>query len=184
MSSPRAEFIAKWNALVNEITKGTNIFPETVFTVAIAESSAPNSAGKWIPANNTLSKKANNIFSIKKGTKWSGPTVTHSDDKPNELFRKYSSINESFKDFVKFLQENPRYEKAGVFSAKTPEAQLAALAKAGYASSPSYTTLVLGVLKGIKGYISTSVAAVKNNAGKLFIGGLAAYATYKFLTQK
>lgn len=184
MASVREEWIKKWNRFVNEITAGTGIFPEVVFTIAIAESSAPDAKGVWRPANNTLSKKANNIFSIKKGTKWTGETITHSDDKPNELFRKYKSQNDSFKDFVKFIQENPRYEAAGVFKAKTPQAQLAAIAKAGYATAPTYKTLIMKVFEGINSYVTKGATAVKNNAGKILIGSMVAYGTYKFLTTK
>jgi uncharacterized FlgJ-related protein len=184
MSKYRKEWINKWNRFVNEITAGTGIFPETVFTVAIAESSRPDKDGNWRPANNTLSLKANNIFSIKKGVGWNGEIFLHTDDAPDEPFRKYSSQNESFKDFVKFLQKNSRYTKAGVFDASTPEAQLAALAKAGYATSPTYLNLLNNVLKGIRGYIASGIETVKNNPGKIIAGVVIAYLAYNYLKPK
>src|SRR5690606_15061444 len=54
-----------------------------------------------------LAEIANNHFGIKcKSPKeWSGPTISHTDDAPNECFRKYGSVQESYRDHSKFLEE-------------------------------------------------------------------------------
>jgi len=64
----------------------------------------------------------------------------------NEPFRVYSSVRDSFRDYAKFLQENPRYTKAGVFSAKTPQAQAEALQRAGYATDPNYASALKSMI--------------------------------------
>ena len=70
-------------------------------------------------------------------------------------FRVYSSPFASFRDHVKFLQTNPRYTKAGVFKATTPQDQFKALQAAGYATDPSYSDKLITLLDGIKKYIPT-----------------------------
>jgi flagellum-specific peptidoglycan hydrolase FlgJ len=40
----------------------------------------------------TLARNANNHFGIKCHNGWTGPTVTHHDDRRNECFRKYKRV--------------------------------------------------------------------------------------------
>ncbi len=61
-------------------------------------------------------------------------TSENYDDKIVAAFRSYSSIDESIKDHGKFLKENPRYEKSGLFSAKHYTSQAQALEDAGYST--------------------------------------------------
>ena len=74
-------------------------------------------------------------------------------------FRAYDSLQQSFDDYVNFLQNNPRYKKV-LDNIAHPEQQLhqkthdsqqdstyiKALHKAGYATDPSYADKVLNVL--------------------------------------
>jgi hypothetical protein len=45
------------------------------------------------------------------------------------------------------LIKNKRYENAGVFNAKTPEEQIKAIAKAGYAEASDYVPKVMSVIR-------------------------------------
>jgi len=49
------------------------------------------------------------------------------------------------KDYVRFLQVNPRYGRAGVFTAKTYQEQAEALKAAGYATDPEYASMITSV---------------------------------------
>ena len=98
----------------------------------------------WGPKSG-LATKGKNLFGIKCGSKWTGKVysaktgeflngknVTITDN-----FRAYDSWADSVLDRAKFLSAD-RYVKAGVLSASTPDAQIDALKKAGYATDPNY----------------------------------------------
>ena len=101
----------------------------------------------------------NNIFNIKAGGGWDGPTKTFNvweieDGKKvwkDQPFRVYSSVEEALRDRVEFLRENPRYAKAGLFDEGVKgnfEKEAAALQKAGYATDPNYAQSLENVFNG------------------------------------
>ena len=87
-----------------------------------------------------------NYFGIKADASWNGPKEFQSSAEfkngqmKNEVsaFRSYSSAEEAVDDYVNFLKVNPRYEKAGLFKAKTSDEWFTALKTAGYATDPNY----------------------------------------------
>lgn len=176
----REQWIARWQKYVDEITKGTGIFPATVFTIAIVESSARDADGNMRPANSWLAKNAYNLFGIKKGVGWNGATVARDDDKAGELFRKYPNQNESFKDFVKFLQSNPRYKNAGVFSASTPAAQLKAIANAGYSTTATYGDTLAKIGEQLHKFLGGNKTAIAGTSFGTLITLAAIYGLYQY----
>ena len=137
--SARLEYIKKYTPAVIKAAKGTGLFPSLFMAQAILESGNGQSS---------LAKKYNNHFGVKASRGWKGKVI---DMKTREVFdgkdvyikdgfRWYNNPNDSFKDRVDFLKNNPRYTKHGVFSAKTPEQQADALLQAGYATDPNYAT--------------------------------------------
>lgn len=89
--------------------------------------------------NSELTKKGNNLFGIKSDSSWKGDSISmktseNYDDKIVASFRSYSSIEESIKDHGKFLKENPRYEKNGMFLDNHYITQAQALEDAGYST--------------------------------------------------
>jgi len=138
--SKQAEFISKHKQEVIEATHGTGLFPSVKMAQMIIESG-------W--GNDYLPRVANNYFGIKKGTGWNGETIevgTPKDAKKRSVFRKYNTPLDSIKDHSSFLIKNKRYENAGVFKAKTPEEQIDAIAKAGYAEAKDYAQKVKSVI--------------------------------------
>ncbi|OFY36258.1 MAG: hypothetical protein A2W91_05580 [Bacteroidetes bacterium GWF2_38_335] len=125
--------------MVVKAAKGTGLFPSLFMAQAILESGNGQSS---------LAKIYNNHFGIKATPDWKGKVVRMSTREVfngNEVyikdgFRWYEDPADSFKDRVKFLQENSRYKKNGVFTAKSPEEQADALQKAGYATDPNYAS--------------------------------------------
>jgi flagellum-specific peptidoglycan hydrolase FlgJ len=59
--------------------------------------------------NSTLAKNSNNHFGIKCHNDWKGKTYSHFDDGEMSCFRKYSKVEESYKDHSIFLSERERY---------------------------------------------------------------------------
>jgi peptidoglycan hydrolase FlgJ len=96
--------------------------------------------------------ESNNLFGIKAGPGWTGPTVTTTttevvNGQPQKVqarFRAYASAAESFRDYARLIGNSPRYDgvmqaaqaaQAGTGSA-TAFAQ--GLQRAGYATDPQY----------------------------------------------
>lgn len=160
----REEFVKAYYPLAEAITKGTGIFPLTLLSQAIVESSG-KVGGIWIPGQSTLSKLANNYFGIKASLGWKGATIALQtgeviDGKKVTItgtFRKYPSVEDSFRDYVKFLKENPRYEKSGVFQAKDVSDQAKRLQAAGYATDPNYATLISSIASRIRSFVPTII---------------------------
>lgn len=149
MSVARDQFIAKWRKDVVDSTCGTGIFPSVKMAQMLIESA--NSQG--VPGQGITFLQANNAFGIKQGIGWTGETKTFStpkDGKPVSVFRVYPTVKDSIADHTKFLQVNSRYANAGVFTAKTPEEQLNAIAKAGYAESPTYASALITIINAYK----------------------------------
>ena len=153
----RQDFVSKYNDFVQQITNGTGIFPETVFAQAIIESQKNGD----IPGTK-LAINYNNYFGIKDSADWTGNVVNLSTNevyngqtqKETDGFRVYNNPEQSFQDYVNFLQNNSRYQDAGVFDAANVDEQAAALQSAGYATNPNYATLISSVAKSIESYIT------------------------------
>ena len=93
--------------------------------------------------NSELVKKSNNHFGIKCKSNWTGQSVSHTDDAPNECFRKYNSARESFEDHSNFLKNSGRY--ALLFSLPVTDYRGWAngLKNAGYATNPRYPQILI-----------------------------------------
>lgn len=102
-----------------------------------------------------LARKANNLYGIKADSRWTGDYIIMNTREEgssgsyyeNAKFRKYKDWNESTEDHAKFLKENKRYTKYGVFDATNYLDQLKAIKRAGYATDSNYVNLVNGVIK-------------------------------------
>lgn len=157
----RMQWIQKYYPTVEAITRGTGIFPEIALSQAILESSAKYNDGFYYPAASRLALDGNNLYGIKATKSWKGDTITLPTTEVvngkkvtvTATFRKYATIEDSFRDYVKFLKENPRYKKAGVFTATTWQQQAAALQRAGYATDPNYSSLLIKVVNSFKKFI-------------------------------
>ena len=111
--------------------KEYKILPSITIAQAILESS-------W--GESDLAQIYNNQFGIKADSSWKGEYVTLEtfefyDTKIEDKFRVYSNKNQSIKDHAKFLVDNQRYKKYGVFEAKTYIEQAYALQNAGYSTA-------------------------------------------------
>lgn len=133
---------------INKIVPGAQktyskygIFPSITLAQAILESGW----GKSLAAKNDK-----NLFGIKfpgrhdpslKITKGSWAT----DDGGN--YACYQSWGDSIIDHGYFLKNNERYERNGVFKAKTPLEQITSIKAAGYAGNPNYVKEITSVMK-------------------------------------
>jgi len=155
----RRDWTQKNYPLIANITKGTGIFPETLLAIAIVESQG-KVKGTWYPGAGLVARRANNFFGIKEGVNWKGETIdlpTPGDADKISTFRVYGSFEESARDFIKFLQNNSRYTRAGVFRAPNYQEQILAIARAGYAEAPAYADIITKVADGVQKATKTMV---------------------------
>ena len=109
----------------------SGILPSITIAQAILESN-------W--GTSELAQEANNLFGIKVGVGWTGEELTYRtleyhDVWIDDAFRKYDTWQASIDDHADFLLQNPRYQIAGVFEAKTYRTQAQALQDAGYSTA-------------------------------------------------
>lgn len=164
----RQAFVQRWGNTARQLTAGTGIFPEIMLSQAIVESSGFNGR-EWVPGLSQLAQAGNNYFGIKADPSWKGQIIEFKtgeffNGKPTKVigkFRKYPSPVDSFADYIRFLQVNPRYKSAGVFSAKTIQEQAAALKTAGYATDPNYVSLITSVANQVASYLKNIPAIGK-----------------------
>lgn len=102
--------------------------------------------------NGTLCRTANNHFGIKCKEEWTGETVSHTDDAPNECFRKYRSAMESYNDHSEFLANRVYYQNLFTLDKSDYAAWAKGLKKAGYATDPRYPQKLIDIIERYKLY--------------------------------
>src|SRR5688572_4119534 len=102
--------------------------------------------------NSSLATKANNHFGIKCHKGWTGGTYHMDDDAPNECFRKYASVQESFIDHADFLIGRERYAGLFLLDILDYKGWAQGLKDAGYATNPKYPTLLTDLIEKYKLY--------------------------------
>jgi len=170
MSKQRQDFINKYAKDVILSTKNTGLFPSVTMAQFIIESA--NSKGESGKGITVL--KANNAFGIKADKNWKGAKMqfnTPKDGKPISYFRVYPTILDSLIDRNKFLKQNKRYTKSGVFDARTPFDQIDAIHRGKYSESPTYNQ---ALKKIVSAYNLEKLDGIKikqrpNNNGLLFL---------------
>lgn len=91
--------------------------------------------------------KSNNHFGIKCKSDWSGQKVSHTDDAPNECFRKYDSPTDSYKDHSDFLRKSNRYASLFLLDPTDYAGWANGLKKAGYATNPKYAQVIIRLVE-------------------------------------
>ncbi|RYY61943.1 MAG: mannosyl-glycoprotein endo-beta-N-acetylglucosamidase, partial [Chitinophagaceae bacterium] len=113
-----------------------------------------------------LVKKSNNHFGIKCKSNWTGPSVSHTDDAPNECFRKYEMPEESYRDHSDFLRNNTRYASLFNLDPLDYAAWANGLKKAGYATNPRYPQIIIRLVEDYHLQDYTLIAMGKPVPGK------------------
>ena len=103
--------------------------------------------------NSRLARLGNNHFGIKCKKDWTGKTINHDDDAPQECFRKYSSVEESFRDHAEFLDKSPRYQALFELDPTDYKGWAYGLSKAGYATNPKYPELLIKIIEDNQLYL-------------------------------
>jgi len=95
----------------------------------------------------SLAKEANNHFGIKCGGDWNGSKIYKEDDAPNECFRKYKNVKDSYEDHSKFLSGKSRYSKLFLLKADDYKSWAKGLQECGYATDKQYATKLINIIE-------------------------------------
>lgn len=127
-------------------------------SITLAQGIYETSAGE-----SELATQANNHFGIKCKKEWKGATFAHTDDAPNECFRKYESAKESYIDHSNYLKNSLRYAELFDYDVQDYAAWAKGLKHCGYATNPAYAQKLIKVIEDYQLQQYTLVAINKSN---------------------
>jgi LysM repeat protein len=130
-------YIQKYSSIAQEQMREYGIPASITLAQGILESGSGKSK---------LASEGNNHFGIKCHDTWNGPTMHLDDDAPNECFRKYKSVDQSFEDHSVFLKK-PRYEELFVLEITDYKGWAQGLKKCGYATSSTYAKNLIDLIE-------------------------------------
>jgi len=119
--------------------------------ILLAQAALETGWGKHV-IHDSKGKPSFNLFGIKDSRSWKGESVKINtlEVESGELvkrqadFRSYSSFEKSFEDFISFISENPRYEKAMEFVDDAKQF-IRSIQDAGYATDPQYANKIINI---------------------------------------
>jgi LysM repeat protein len=151
------QYIKNYKELAIEEMQRTGIPASIKLAQGIHETSAGTS---------DLVRRSNNHFGLKCKSEWTGMTVKHTDDAPNECFRKYESSKDSYKDQSNYLKNSPRYASLFDLDPTDYKAWAFGLKKAGYATNPKYSQVLIKLIEDYDLQDYTMIALGKLKSGQ------------------
>ena len=141
-------FLGQLWPVAEEAAAKLNLTPEAL----LAQAALETGWGRHV-IRHRQGDSSHNLFGIKADSRWQGDrvevsTLEYRDGvalKTRAQFRAYDSFEQSFSDYVSFVQNNPRY-KAALRSTDDPDAYFTALQEAGYATDPRYADKIRRIL--------------------------------------
>lgn len=96
--------------------------------------------------NSRLAVEGNNHFGIKCAN-WVGDTIRHHDDKRDECFRKYPTMEQSFTDHSLFIVSRERYNHLLKIPITDYKSWAEGLRSSGYATNPKYAQQLIKIIE-------------------------------------
>lgn len=131
------QYIAKYQKLAIEQQRKHKIPAAITIAQGLLESGAGMSE---------LATTANNHFGIKCTSDWKGRTVNADDDRPNECFRRYADVRDSYEDHSLFLL-GARYASLFELPIGDYKGWAHGLKACGYATDPNYPTKLIRLIE-------------------------------------
>lgn len=94
-----------------------------------------------------LAIRGNNHFGIKCYKSWKGEKLYYNDDKPNECFRHYDWVEDSYADHSRIITSKRRYSSLFELASIDYEGWAKGLQKAGYATDPQYAKKLIWMIE-------------------------------------
>lgn len=133
-----AKYIMQYNAIAVNHMQKYGIPASITLAQGILESGA--GVGE-------LAMKSNNHFGIKCHNSWSGPRIYHNDDNPNDCFRKYDKVEDSYTDHSEFLTRGVRYKSLFDLQKTDFRGWARGLQKCGYATDVAYANKLIKIIE-------------------------------------
>ncbi len=161
------EFIATMLPMAKEAAAKIGVDPSYL----VAQAALETGWGKSIIRDSDGSS-SHNLFGIKAAGNWQGDSARALTTeykggqavKEAAKFRSYDSFQDSFNDYVSFLQNNDRYDDA-LDATANPKQFVRELQQAGYATDPQYANKVAQIAKQMQTY--QTIAAGESTATRL-----------------
>ncbi len=142
------QFVSELMPVAERIAKESGIDPKLM----VAQAALETGWGRHMIKGDG-NEASFNLFGIKADSRWGGEAVTITttefrDGLPMEEradFRAYPDYEASFRDYVNFLQNNPRYRDV-LSSADKPDVFADKLQEAGYATDPEYGSKIRSIM--------------------------------------
>jgi LysM repeat protein len=115
-------------------------------SITLAQGLLESGAGK-----SRLATEANNHFGIKCHD-WTGKKIYQADDGPNDCFRKYSHVKDSYNDHSLFLTGRPRYASLFKLSSTDYRGWAKGLQQCGYATDRAYANKLIKIIEDYELY--------------------------------
>lgn len=143
-----ASFVKSLLPVAEKVLKNSPMQP----LMLVAQAALETGWGKKV-INKSDGSSSFNLFGIKADERWQGEKANVQTlefrngvaKKENASFRAYGSMEESLKDYLKFISSNERYNKA-LNNAADPQKYFESLQSAGYATDPEYAKKVVNIL--------------------------------------
>ena len=136
MTSSRQKYIEQYAGYAMEQMRRYGIPASITLAQGIIESADGRS---------TLANTANNHFGVKGS--YNGNYVLADDDKPNEKFKKYDNVGQSYEDHSKVLMAQRYQQYVKNLSPTDYRGWAVGIKKGGYASANSYVSTVVSVIE-------------------------------------
>ena len=141
-------FVRQLLPMAKQAAQRIGVTPEVILSQAALETGW----GQHI-IDKTDGRSSYNLFNIKADSRWQGERATTGTTeyrdgvlvKEQAQFRSYNNYQDSFNDYVDFLQTQPRYQNA-LKQAHNPERFIEGLHKAGYATDPDYADKIKRIM--------------------------------------
>lgn len=130
-------YINEWKAVAIRNQADYGIPASIIMAQALLESAAGQSE---------LARKANNHFGIKCTSDWDGRTYKYDDETKNACFRRYTKVEDSFRDHALFLQK-PRYAPCFEIAVEDYEGWAYKLRECGYATDKQYAPKLIKIIE-------------------------------------
>lgn len=144
------DFVEKLWPLAQQAADKLSTTPEVILSQAALETGW----GRYV-LKDSEGQSSFNLFNIKADNSWDGDFIAknaleYRNGKPiaeQSRFRAYQGYQQSFDDYVSFLQSQPRYKEALTHVGR-PETFVEKLHEAGYATDPQYANKIKRIMNG------------------------------------
>ncbi|MCR5351309.1 MAG: glucosaminidase domain-containing protein [Bacteroidales bacterium] len=141
--NPRLAYIDQYSALAVLEMQRTGVPASITLAQGMLESGAGLSP---------LATKANNHFGLKCHGDWTGERFYYDDETPDECFRMYRTVEDSFRAHSDFLRGRERYASLFELDPTDYKGWARGLRRAGYATDPSYASKLITLIEDFQLY--------------------------------